>query len=343
MKVGMITGKESLELIDVAPSEPGPGAIRVDIDLCGICGTEVASYRSGVVHSPSVCGHEWVGRVSAVGGDVSTRTVGQRVVIGVRDACGTCSECRAGVADQCRVANAMARGKDPLAPSHGGFASSIVVAADRVLPAHPDLSDEQAAMVEPTTVALHGIRRSGITLGDVVVVQGAGPIGLLTAQCARAAGAARVVIVEPSDERRSVALEVGIDEAIPPHEARQAVLDLTDGRGADVVVESAGVPSLLQVAIDMVRRGGNLMLLSYIAGETPVNAARIMANEVTIRSAVAFTRSDFEASMALIADGRVRVGPLHTRTIGLSELPGAMAALGAGTNSDIKILVDPRR
>jgi threonine dehydrogenase-like Zn-dependent dehydrogenase len=152
-----------------------------------------------------------------------------------------------------------------------------------------------------------------------------------------------VVIVEPSAHRRGVATSVGIDVAVEPAQAAEAVRDLTAGRGADVVVESAGVPALVQVAVDSARQGGTVMLLGYFPGETPVNTARILAKEVTIRSAVAYTHDDFARVMGMMADGRIRVEPMHSRTVGLGGLPQALADLAAGGGDDVKILVDPRR
>ena len=150
------------------------------------------------MHSPAVCGHEWVGTIRDIGPGVRNFDPGDRVVVAVPPACGRCPECRAGIAEYCRSVSAIARGRDPLAPPHGGFARSITVAADRAIHAHPDLSDEEAAQVEPSTVAFHGVRRSRIGIGDTVVVQGAGPIGLLVMQFARAAGAGQ------DDRRRAI-------------------------------------------------------------------------------------------------------------------------------------------
>ena len=207
---GMITGKETVEFLTFAHEPAPPGCVTVDITLCGICGTDIASFRSGHLHQPSVCGHEWVGTVGDIGPAVEGFEQGDRVVIavpaGVRLAVRSAER---GLAEYCRTVSAVARGRDPLAPPHGGFAPSITVAAARVLHAHPDLTDEEAAQVEPATVALHGVRRSRITPGDTVVVQGAGPIGLFVMQFARAAGAGHVLIVEPSESRRRVGLELG--------------------------------------------------------------------------------------------------------------------------------------
>jgi 2-desacetyl-2-hydroxyethyl bacteriochlorophyllide A dehydrogenase len=342
MRAALITAAGTAELTDV-DAPPGPGCVCVDITLCGICGTEIGSFRTGVLHSPSVCGHEWVGVVGEVGEDVEASLVGTRVVIGVCAPCGSCPECAAGYAENCRVANLMARGKDPLAPSHGGFAPSIVVAANRVVPADPRLTDEQAAMVEPAAVAFHGIRRSGIRPGDLVVVLGAGPIGLLALQCARASGAGAVIVVEPSPRRQKLARDLGADAAIAPEAAEETVRAASNAVGADVVVEASGVPSLLQTAIDLSRAGGTVTLLSYLASPSEINGARLMARETRLVGANAYTRADFARVMGLIADGRVRTEPLHTRTVGLAELPQTLAELAAGGTDDVKVLVDPRR
>jgi (R,R)-butanediol dehydrogenase/meso-butanediol dehydrogenase/diacetyl reductase len=133
----MITGKETVELLRFAHEPPRPGCVTIDITLCGICGTDIASFRSGHLHSPPVCGHEWVGTVADLGAEVEGLDAGDRVVVAVPPACGSCPECRSGLGEHCRKVSAVARGRDPLAPPHGGFAPSITVEAARVLHAHP--------------------------------------------------------------------------------------------------------------------------------------------------------------------------------------------------------------
>lgn len=339
----LITGAGQLELRDFPVVPPLPGTVTVEVALCGICGTDVASYRHGAVHSPAVCGHEWTGVVSAVGADVTDRREGDRVVVGVVPACGSCPECVSGIVDRCRTALLMARGRDPLAPPHGGFARSITVASGRVQPAHPGLTDEQAAQVEPASVAFHGVRRARLAPGDTVVVQGAGPIGLLSAQFARASGAGAVVVVEPSEGRRLLARQLGADVVVAPEDADEQVRGLTRGLGADVVFECAGAPALLQAAVDLARPGGTVALLSYIAQPATIDAAGWMAKEVEVRGALAFTHADVLRAMSFMADGRVQTTPLHTRTVGLGELQATLDDLASGRSDDIKVLVDPRR
>ena len=339
----LITAKETVTFRSFTQSPPQPGCVTIDISLCGICGTDINSFRSGHLHSPAVCGHEWVGTVADAGAGVDGLQAGDRVVLSVPPACGRCPECRRGLGEYCRTASLVARGRDPLAPPHGGFAGRITVHATRVMRAHPDLTDEVAAQVEPATVALHGVRRSGITAGDTVVVQGAGPIGLFALQFARAAGAGNVLVVEPSQTRRRLATELGAINAAAPEEAAECVKDHTRGIGADVVIECAGVPRLLQTAVDLARSGGVVQLLSFLSEPATVNAARWLAKEVTVVASNAFTHDDFRRSMTFLADGRVQAQPLHSRTVPLDELEATLRGLSAGLSDDIKVLVDPRR
>ncbi len=339
----LVTGAGRLELRTLPAQEPGPGTVAVDIALCGICGTDVASYRTGHLHSPAVCGHEWVGVVADVGPGVAAPLAGQRVVVAVPPACGHCPECRAGLGDHCRTASLVARGRDPLAPAHGGFATRIVVAAGRVLPAHPGLSDEEAAQVEPAAVALHGVRRSRVRPGDAVVVQGAGPIGLLVAQFARAAGAGQVLVVEPSPGRRALAATLGATLAVAPAAAADAVQEATGGLGADVVLECTGVASLLQGAAELARTGGVVGLLSYLSEPAALQGAHWLARELTLVASNACTHEDVRRAMSFLADGRVQAAPLHTRTVGLADLDATLRSLAAGAGDDVKVLVDPRR
>jgi (R,R)-butanediol dehydrogenase / meso-butanediol dehydrogenase / diacetyl reductase len=338
----LITGRETLEFRTFPRQAPPAGCVTVDITLCGICGTDVASYRTGHLHSPAVCGHEWVGVLSAVGAGVEDLTDGERVVVAVPPACGRCPECRAGLAEHCRTTSMVARGRSPLAPPHGAFAPSLTVEAGRVLPVHPALSDEVAAQVEPAAVALHGVRRSRIAPGDTVGVLGVGPIGLLAAQFARAAGAGEVLVVEPSEVRRRLALELGAVAAVAPDEADDAVRERTGGLGADVVLECTGVPALLQTAADLTRTGGVVGLLSFLSRPATIEGGRWLARELTMVASNAFTHDDVRRSMVFLADGRVQAAPLHTRTVALDDLESALQALAAGPSEDVKVLVDPR-
>jgi (R,R)-butanediol dehydrogenase / meso-butanediol dehydrogenase / diacetyl reductase len=339
---GLITGRETLEFRSFPVAPPPPGCVTVEISLCGICGTDIASYKTGHLHSPAVCGHEWVGTVTEIGRGVHGVTEGDRVVVAVPPPCGRCPECVAGLGEYCRSVSSTARGRNALAPPHGAFARSLTVERGRVLRAHPDLTDEEAAQVEPATVAFHGVRRSRIAPGDTVVVQGAGPIGLLSMQFARAAGAGTLLVIEPTERRRDLALELGASVAVRPEQAADAVAEHTRDLGADVVLECSGVPALLQTAAGLARTGGVVGLISFLAQPATIDGARWLAKELSLVASNAFTHDDFRRSMAFLADGRVRVAPLHSRTVPLDDLEAALQSLSAGPSDDVKVLVDPR-
>nr|WP_240921479.1 zinc-binding dehydrogenase [Microbacterium excoecariae] len=321
---------------------PGPGQVLVRIRYCGICATDTHGYASGGFIPKAVFGHEWSGVVAAAGEGVTTVAEGDRVVASVGPACGSCAMCRAGHGEHCDTAFAEANGIGPDAPEHGGFAQHLVVSERRVQRALDELSDEQLGLVEPTAVTFHAVRRAGQRLGDVVVVQGAGPIGLLAAQHARHAGAGVVVVVEPSEARRAAAAAVGFTEVFAPGEAfRARVLELTNGLGADVLYEATGVAALFQPSAELVRRGGTLALLGYPMSGSEVSYGDWQSRELTVIGSLAYTHSDFLGAMRAIADGAVDVAPLITGIIGLDELPALLAKLDGGDTRHAKVLVAP--
>ena len=343
MFAALIVGRGRLEAREFPEPTPADNGVVVDIALCGICGTDVHAYQSGRPYTPAICGHEWAGTVSAVGRVVTTLREGDRVVCAAPPACGACAACHAGQADRCQAVFLAAIGRDAMAPPHGGFAPRIAVAASRLVRTNPLLDDVQAAQVEPTTVAFHAVRTSRLRLGDVAVVQGAGPIGLSTMQWVRAAGASRVIVVEPNEGRREVALRLGAHDAVEPGaSARALVLEHTRGLGADIVYECVGRPLAVQSAVDLARRGGAMCLIGLADEDAPINPGAWLVKEIAVTSSLAYFHEEFEMCMAMMADGRVSVAPLHTSTIGLSQLSAALDDLASGQSLQTKVLVDPR-
>jgi (R,R)-butanediol dehydrogenase/meso-butanediol dehydrogenase/diacetyl reductase len=229
-----------------------------------------------------------------------------------------------------------------LAPPHGGFAPRIPVARSRVVKTDPALTDEQAAQVEPTTVAFHAVRHSGLRLGDVAVIQGAGPIGLGTMQWVRAGGAGRVIVIEPNDQRRQLALDLGAHDAVEPGDAADALIkEHTHGLGADIVYECVGRPWAIQSAINLARRGGSMCLIGLADADATITPASWLIKELNMTAALAYFHEEFEMAMGMIADGRFQVEPLHTSTTNLQGLEAAIADLGSGTSNEVKVLVDP--
>lgn len=344
MFAALITGRNKVDLVEFPEPTPADRGVVVDIAYCGVCGTDIHAYQSGEPYNPAICGHEWAGTLSAVGRDVKDLAEGDRVVVAVAPSCGRCAACRAGQAERCLVSFVSALGRDPLAPPHGGFAPRIAVAAERVVRTNPALSDLQAAQVEPATVAFHAVRRSGIRLGDIAVVQGAGPIGLGTLQWVRAAGAGVVVVVEPNESRQKLAVELGAHHVVAPGAPADALVkELTHGLGADIVYECVGKPSTVQSAVDLARRGGSMCLIGLANDDAPIVPAAWLIKEIAVTAALAYTHDEFDSAMGMIADGRFRTEPMHSGTVGLDQLDATLADLAGGTSTHTKVLVDPRR
>ncbi len=342
MHAAIITGQNTVELQEFPDPTPAPTGVVVDIAYCGICGTDVHAYQSGRPYNPAICGHEWSGSISAVGNEVRSFSEGDRVVVAVAPSCGVCTSCQQGHAHRCDAALLSAIGRDELAPPHGGFAPRLAVAAGRVVPTDPGLNDEQAAQVEPATVAFHAVRTSTLRLGDTAVIQGAGPIGMLTLQWVRAAGAGQIVVIEPSQARRDLAATLGAHHVVEPGEAATTLVnELTHGLGADIVYECVGRPFAVQAAVDLARRGGSMCLIGLAESDAAITPGTWLIKEITVTSALAYFREEFEMSMAMIADGRVVVEPLHTSTVDLAGFEAAIADLASGSSAEMKVLVKP--
>lgn len=342
MKAGLVTGKRQLELREFPEPQPEPGRAVVQIAYCGICGTDLHAYQSGAPYNPAICGHEWSGTVSAAAADSGWRE-GDRVAIGIAGACGVCASCRRGDHSHCDSAFAGLIGTGPLAAPHGGFAPAIAIDAARLYRIWDRIDDARAALLEPATIALHAVRRTPLRLGDCVVVIGAGPIGLLVAQCARAAGAGAVLVVETQPARRALAVRLGAHLVIDPkdEDSAERIAAFSGRNGADVVFECAGIPATIDIAVSLCRRGGAVSLVGVPNAPSTIQGAMWLVKEIQLTTSLGYQREEFDLMQGLVADGRIDLGALHTATVGLGELAGAFDALSSNPG-EVKILVDPR-
>lgn len=342
MRVGLVTKKNTFEVLEMPEPTADAGKAVVDISHCGICGTDLHAYLSGEPYNPAICGHEWAGTVSALGADVTGVKEGDRVAIGVTAACGRCESCLRGDSSHCQVVFAGAIGVGPLASPHGGFAERLAFEARRLYKVDRAVSDAHAAILEPATVAVHAIRRTPIQLGDSVVIIGGGPIGLLVLQAAMASGAGIALLVEPQPTRRALAASLGAHTIDPTaEEVADAIRNIIGKEGADVVFECAGIHQTIQHAVDYVRRGGFVSLVGVPALPAQINAAGWLVKEVRLTASIAYNREDFEIAQGLVVDGRIQCAPIHTQTVGL-DAAAAMFARLSDAPEEIKVLVDPR-
>ncbi|MDK2784550.1 MAG: hypothetical protein PWQ41_1302 [Bacillota bacterium] len=344
MRALVFHGPNRMELEEVPVPEPGPEEILVKVGACLICGTDLRILRGKKtkgVRVPSILGHEFAGTVVAAGPNVGEFRTGDRVGVAPVIPCHTCAYCKNGRENVCANRTALGYEYD------GAFAEYVRIPAAAVrggnvyrLPA--DLPFEAAALAEPLACCVNGQRNSRIGLGDVVVVLGAGPIGLMHIALAKAAGASLVIVSEPNDQRRSAALELGADLAVNPKTENlgDLVKEATGGLGADAVILAIGIPTLAEQALTLARKGGSV---NFFAGFSVGDVASldvnlIHYNELKITGTSAARREDYGLALQLIAKRLVDARRIVTHRFSLTHGPEAFKFAESGQGIKVAIL-----
>ncbi|MFD7370008.1 zinc-dependent alcohol dehydrogenase [Streptomyces mirabilis] len=326
----------TLDTAPAEPSSPGPGEVELAPAFVGICGTDLHIFHGDMdarVAAPAVLGHEMSGRVVRVGPGVEGWQPGDAVTVMPLRWDDTCPACRAGHQHICQRLDFI--GID----SPGAMQQRWTVPASTLIRLPDTLPLDRAALVEPTAVAVHDVGRAKVTEGEKVVVVGGGPVGILIALVARAAGA-DVRVVELSAHRRLLAEELGLTAWDPADDDVLALVgEWTGGAGADVAFEVSGAAGGVDTAVDVLGVRGRLCLVAIHPRPREVNLHRFFWRELTLIGARLYDRSDFERAVALVADGTIAVGRLISKVVPLTEAPAAFEALEGGGDV-MKILVD---
>jgi threonine dehydrogenase-like Zn-dependent dehydrogenase len=279
-----------------APGEPGPGQVLIAPSMAAICGTDASEYAhgphmiplrerhpgSGHV-GPLVIGHEFVGRVEALGDGVDGLTVGDRVVSGAGVSCGECAWCEAGRTNLCATYYTLGLS----AP--GGLADQVLSPASICVPVPGEVDDVGAAMAQPLAVAIHALDRGGVGPGLTVAVLGIGGIGGFLIGAASTREPRRLIAVDVDPVKLALAGALGADDAIDARDTdvAAAILEATGGEGADVVIEASGVPRNPSVAIHATKRGGRVVIVGLQADPPPVDIFDAALREVDLIATVA--------------------------------------------------------
>ncbi|MFE2971257.1 zinc-binding dehydrogenase [Streptomyces sp. NPDC059340] len=329
----------SARTLDTAPAEscaPGAGEVELAPAFVGICGTDLHIFHGDMdarVGAPAVLGHEMSGRVVRVGPGVEGWQPGDAVTVMPLRWDGTCPACRSGHQHVCQNLDFI--GID----SPGAMQQRWVVPASTLIRLPESLALDRAALVEPTAVAVHDVGRAKVTEGEKVVVVGGGPVGVLIALVARAAGA-EVRVVELSAHRRLLAKELGLTVWDPAADDIGALVgEWTQDAGADVAFEVSGAAGGVDTTVDVLGVRGRLCLVAIHPRPREVNLHRFFWRELTLIGARLYDRSDFEKAVALVADGTIPAERLISKVVPLSQAPAAFEALEGGDDV-MKILVD---
>ena len=326
MKAAVLTAPGRFEIRERPVPEPGPGEALIRISRTGICGTDLHIFHGHYAADklPMVPGHEFTGRIAAVGSGVSGLTVGAKAVVDMNIGCGACYWCRRNEILNCPQMQQMGITMD------GAFAEYIAVPARLVIEAPEDIPDEVLAVTEPLACVVRAARKARVTFGQSVLVIGAGPIGNLHVQLMRTIGAAPIIVADLAPERVAMALESAADHGVSdPAALEEVVMAATGGRGVDVAIESVGHPALYAQALRLIRKGGHLAAfgLTGAEAELPLNILRTILQENSIKGSVAGMGQDMHDALTLLAHGRIDTGAFTRAAWPLGDIQAAFDSI----------------
>ncbi|MCF8611029.1 2,3-butanediol dehydrogenase [Gordonia sp. HY285] len=351
MRAARYYDRNDIRVEDIPEPTLLPGTVAVDVGWCGICGTDLHEFLEGPIFippsgcphpisgesAPVVIGHEFSGTITALGDGVSDLSVGENVVVEpyiIADGVDTGPGQDYQLSQDMNFIGLGGRG--------GGLAEKIVVQRRWVHPVG-DIPLDQAALIEPLSVGHHAYVRSGARAGQVAIIGGAGPIGLLTAAVLKAEGLT-VYISELSDARKQMAHSTGVaDEVLDPRDGDVAarVRALTGGAGADVGFECSSVPVVLDMLLDAVRPGAVIVNVSIWGHKPEVDMPKLVLKEIDLRGTIGYS-NDHPATIALVQSGKVDLAPFITGRITLDGLVSdGYDQLIHHNEQHVKIIVDP--
>lgn len=345
MKALMLEQYEHLAVVDMPEPTCGTDEVLIRVAACGICGSDVHGYDGGSGRRipPIVMGHEAAGTIAQVGAEVANYKPGDRVTFDSTVYCGKCEFCGRGDVNLCD--NRQVLGVSCTDYRRNGAFAELVAVPARILYRLPEsFPMQEAAMLEAVSVALHGVRVTGMKGGETVLVIGAGMIGLLTAQAARAAGCASVTIADIDEARLRMAAEVGIPDTLQlsGNDLVREILRRTNGRGVDVVLEAVGRAETVVASIECVRRGGTVTLIGNIQPEVPLPLQRVVTREVRLQGSCS-SAGEYTEAIRLLASGAIMVKPLISAVSSLDEAADWFKRLHAREAGLLKVVVVPSR
>ena len=332
MRALVYMGPGRMELQDAPDPSPGPGEVTIASRASAICGSDLHGFREASPRRipPLIMGHETVGQISEVGQGVPASRLGERVVLKPIVSCGSCEWCTQGAINHCVTGRLVGRDLT------GGFAERFVVPTEAAVRLDADVIDQVATLTEPIANAVHVVSRS-VTSGDRVFVIGAGPIGVLMAKTALLEGAARVWITDPLPGRLRLAEAQGA-EAVTGDDPAAAVIEATDGRGADVVIDAAGYEATWALGLRAVRTAGRICEVGLGAGSGTLDFFAVLGKEVTITGSYAWGDDDFARALGLLSQGAFDVTDWIT-TMPLADGQRAFQDLADGVGGFKVVLV----
>jgi L-iditol 2-dehydrogenase len=343
MKSLLLSEYNHLDVVDVPVPSLQPDEVLVRVEACGICGSDVHGYdgSSGRRIPPIVMGHEAAGTIAAVGEQVKDLAEGDRVTFDSTVYCGHCEYCAKGEINLCN--NRQVIGVSCTDYRRAGAFAEFIAIPQRIVYRLPDtISFAEAAMLEAVSVALHAVKLTPVANGETALVIGAGMIGLLTLQAAKAAGYARVLIADVDATRLEMAKQVGAEEALHASgpDLVAEIMQRTGGKGVDIVLEAVGRNETISAAIDCTRKGGTVTLIGNITPEVTLPLQKVVSRQLRLQGSCA-SAGEYPEAIELMAGGKIQVKPLITAVASLEDGPSWFDRLHAREPNLMKVVLTP--
>jgi L-iditol 2-dehydrogenase len=335
-RAAVLHGPGDVRVEERAVPEPGPREVLVEIAAVGVCGSDVHYYEHGrigsfVVRDPMVLGHESSGRIAALGEGATKHAVGDRVALEPGVPCGRCRECRAGRYNLCQDVKFFAT-----PPIDGAFANYVTIHEDFAFALPDNVSDDAGALMEPLSVGVWACRRAGVTAGDRVLVTGAGPIGQLAAQCARAFGATEVIVTDVNPHRLELAARTAATRTV--NVAEEPLEDA--GIEVDALIECSGHPASVRAGLAALRPAGTAVMVGMGPEEDAVVPMSLIQNRELWLTGTFRYANTYPTAIALAAQGLVDLEAIITGHYGLDDAEAALRA-GREDATAVKVMVRP--
>ena len=346
MKLAVFTDVGQIVFEEHPKPVPSAEQVLVKVQTCALCTWEQRVYTGAKrIRFPFVGGHEVAGVIEQLGAKVNADRwhIGQKVVVGLITACNECTTCKEGNAQSCpNLSQSLPHDGLPY-PGIGGLSEYMLVNTINLFP-YDKVTPEEAALIEPLSCVLQSVERADIHLGDTVVVVGCGIMGQLHIRLAKLRGA-RVIVSDPKQERLDFAIRMGADHAVDPRQASlaQTVMDITNGRGAQVVFDTTPIAELVLPALECLSTMGKLMLYSSFYPDKPVAISPDMIHKKTlsIMGAANSGAKDFVVASRLISNGIIDVKPFISRVFPFDELDDALKLAAGGEQYRVVVKMDP--
>lgn len=336
MKAAVCESSRNITIKEVRMPQPGPDEALIRVRASGICGSDIRAYMGmhpAVVY-PVTLGHEFAGEIAALGENVEGFEIEDDVIVEPLFPCGECAMCLAGDYNLCEDL-VMTGYQMP-----GSFAEYTLAKAEFLYHKDESLSFNEAALIEPLAVALHAVKRAGIGIGDMVVIQGAGGIGLLTMQVAKKAGA-MVIVTDISTDKLHLAADLGADYVVnvAMSDLHELLMAITKDRGADIVIECAGNSETLAETVGLVRKGGTIVLVGWTGNKLDqISLTEITMGEINLLGSSTYCRN-FPVAIELALSRDINLGGIVSHEYRLSGLEAALKELSSGQHEVIKGIV----